>query len=326
MMVDNFQNIENIAVPLPITSEVREIAHSFAAGQATKQKAEQILYNTLAVLTVKSYLEMLGIATDLPSSDSWNPIMRTCDDVADLNISNLGKLECRPLKNSDTNCHIPMEVWDLRLGYVVVKIDNSFKKAALLGFVPQVATEKLAITHLTPIEALIDHLHDLKASTANSAVVNLEQWLNNIFTAGWLTVESLLNSEQLTTAWGFRNAQMSPENSSESEETKNSIQRAKLIDLGIQLGNRQVVLLVEINPEDTGSIAVTLQVHPSPNTVYLPETLMLKVIESSGEVFMQAQARSQDNFIQLQFSGQPKEHFTVQIILNDADLTEQFKL
>ena len=119
MMVANYQDVENIAISLPITTENREIAHNFAAQQATKQKAEQVLYNTLAVLIVQSYLKMLGIATDLLKSDSWNPIMRVCDDVADLNISDLGKLECRPLKNSDTSCHIPMEVWDLRLGYVV---------------------------------------------------------------------------------------------------------------------------------------------------------------------------------------------------------------
>ena len=328
MMVDNFQDIRNSAIPLPITSEVRAIAHNFAAQQATKQKAEQVLYNTLAVLTVKSYLEMLGIATDLPRSDSWNPIMRTCGDVADLNISNLGKLECRPLKSSDTSCYIPMEVWDLRLGYVAVKIDDSFKKAELLGFASQVATEELAIAHFKPIETLIDHIHDVRALTANSAVVNLKQWLNNIFTSGWLAVENLLNPEQLTTAWGFRNAELSSEKSSDSEDINNSIQRAKLIDLGIQLGDRQVVLLVEITPEESGSIAVTLQVHPSPssNMVYLPETLTLKVIESSGSVFMQAQARSQDNFIQLQFSGQPQERFTVQIILGNVKLTEPFQL
>ena len=321
-MIDNLQNIENIAVPLPITSKSREIARDFAIQQATKQKAEQVLYNTLAVLTVKSYLEMLGVATDLLNSDTWNRVMRTCDNVADLNILNLGKLECRPLKSSDNSCHIPMEVWDLRLGYVAVKIDDSLKKAALLGFVEQINTEELPITNLSPIEALIDRLHDFREST----VVNLEQWLNSIFSAGWSTVESLLNPEQLTPMWGFRNAGFFSENSTELEEINNSVQRAKSIDLGIHFGDRQVVLLVEITPEDSGNIAVTLQVHHSPNDAYLPETLTLKIIESSGEVFMQAQARSRDNFIQLQFSGQPQEHFAVQIILDDAELTEHFQL
>ncbi len=326
MMVSNFQDIENIAVPLPITSKTREIAREFAAQQATELKAEQVLYNTLAILTVQSYLQMLGIATDLFNSDSWNPIMRTCDDVADLNILNLGKLECRPLKSSATSCYIPMEVWDLRLGYVMVKIDDSLKKAALLGFVPQVATEELAIANLSPIEALIDRLDDLRVLATNSTVVNLGEWFNHIFTTGWSTVESILNPEQLTAAWGFRNTELSPENSSEIKRVNNNVQRAKLIDLGIQLGARQVVLLVELTPEDSGSIGVILQIHPSPGDAYLPEALILKVIESSGEVFMQAQARSQDNFIQLQFSGRAQELFTVQIILNGAELTEQFQL
>ena len=325
-MVDDFQDIEDVAISLPISAKNREIAYRFAARQATKQKAEQVLHNTLAVLTVQSYLKMLGIATDLRESDSWNPIMQTCDDVADLNILDLGKLECRPVRNSDTSCHIPMEVWDLRIGYVMVKIDRSLKQGALLGFVPEVVTEELAIADLKPVEALIDRLDHLKKSTVNSSLVNLEQWLNKIYTTGWLTVESLLNSEQLVPALKFRNARLSVENALELEKINNSIQRAKLIDLGIQFGDRQIVLLVEITPEDSGNIAVTLQVHPSQNSIYLPETLILQVIESSGEVFMQAQARSKDNFIQLQFSGQPQEYFTVRIILDDAKLTEQFQL
>jgi hypothetical protein len=326
-MVFNSQDVENVALLLPITSQIRTIASNFAAQQINREKAEQVLYNTLAVLTVKNYLEMLGIATDLSNSDSWNPIMRICANVADLNVLGLGKLECRPLKSCDHNCYIPMEVWDLRIGYVAVKIDESFKQAAILGFVPQVATEKLAINDVKPVEALIDRLHDLRIATDKTAVINLKQWFNNIFPTGWETIESFLNPEQLTPAWGFRNVEFSPKNFSELEQTStNSIQRAKLIDLGIQLRNYQVVLLVEITPEANSSIAVALQVHPSPHHAYLPQGLILKVLELSGEVFMQAQSRSQDNFIQLQFSGQIGERFAVQIVLDDAELTEQFQL
>ena len=322
-MILDFQNIENIAIALPITSDSRKIAHNFASQQFNQQKAEQIFLNTLAVLTVKNYLDLLGIPVNLADSDSWNPVMRTCDNVADLDILELGKLECRPVRSTDSSCHIPMEFWDLRLGYVIVKIDDSFKKAELLGFLPKVTTEELAIADLRPIEALIDHLHDVKELTFTPPLVNLDQWLHNIFTAGWKTVGSLLDPEQLTPNWGFRSTELTPENSLESEHI---VQRAKLIDLGIQLRDRQVVLLVEINPELKDKISVTLQVHPQPNDAYLPEALVLKVIESSGEVFMQAQSRSQDNFIQLQFSGQKGEQFTVKIILDDAELTEKFQL
>ena len=317
------QNLENMAISLPISLRNRETACNFAAEQATKQKSEQVLYNTLAVLAVHSYLQMLGFATDLRGSDSWNKVMRVCNDVADLNILDLGKLECRPVRVD--NCYVPMEVWNLRLGYVAVKIDNSLKKASLLGFVERVTTENLAISNLRPIEALIDRLHNAKASTVKDSIVDLGQWSNNVFTAGWMKVENLLNPEQFTFAWEFRSARLSSDNLLESENNS-SIQRAKLIDLKIQFGTSQIVLLVEITPEQNGSIAVTLQLHPNPNNIYLPEALKLKAIESSGAVFMEAQARSQDNFIQLQFSGQPKENFTVQIVLDDAELTEQFRL
>lgn len=333
-MVLDFHNINRNAISLPITSENRQIAAIFSAQQSTKQKEEQIYFNTLAVLIVNNYLSMLGVSTDLSHSDSWNPVMRACDNVADLEILGRGKLECRPVRNIDSSCHIPMEVWDLRLGYVIVKIDvdDYFKEATILGFLPQVSTAEVAISNLRPIEALIDHLHDLKElSLTNNNLVNLEHWLDNVFSSGWETIESLLNREQLTSAWrsrnrGFRNSEFISENFSQLGEIDPSIQRAKLIDLGIHLGDRQIILLVEITPEESGSIGVTLQIHPSLNGAYVPETLSLKVIESSGAVFMQAKARSRDDFIQLQFSGQPKERFTVQIVLNDVEFIEQFQL
>jgi hypothetical protein len=100
----------------------------------------------------------------------------------------------------------------------------------------------------------------------------------------------------------------------------------KLINLGLQFGDRNLILLVEISPEENGNIAVTLQVHPNFSDLYLPEGLELKVLESSDEVFLQVQARKRDNFIQLQFSGQPEEIFRVEIILAEIVFSEKFKL
>lgn len=325
-MILDFQNIENIAVALPITSDSRELARVFASQQTNEQKAAQIFLNTLAVLIVKSYLDLLGIPTNLSNCDSWNLVMRTCNDVADLDILNLGKLECRPIRGTDSSCYIPMEVWNLRLGFVIVKIDDSFKKAELLGFVSHVTTEDLAISDLRPIETLIDHLHDSKPLTIIPSQVNLGQWLNNIFTEGWEAVSIFLDSEQLTSACNFRNTKLSLANDSKLLETNNSIRRAKLINFGVQMRDHQVVLLVEITPEKSDSIAVILQVHPHPDEAYLPQTLVLRVVESIGEVFMQAQARDQDNFIQLQFSGEIGERFSVNISLEDIELTERFQL
>ena len=71
--------------------------------------------------------------------------MQLCENVADLEIVGVGKLECRPVTSTANSCHIPWEVRDLRIGYTIVRIDDSLKKAEILGFISQVTTEELLI-------------------------------------------------------------------------------------------------------------------------------------------------------------------------------------
>lgn len=317
---------ENGAISLPITAQIRHIANQFAARQPTKEKAEQILLNTIAVSIVNNYLDMLGIHTDLANSDSRNPVMQLCENVADLEIVGIGKLECRPIIGNANSCHVPWEVRNLRIGYTVVRIDDSLKKAEILGFISQVTTEELSLDNLKPIEALIDRIHELKTSQVDNSLVNLGQWFNNIFETGWQNVESLFSSEQLTLAFGFRNLRLRNSNKSERAVDDDSIAKAKIVNLGVRLSDRHVILLVRLVPENNNDIGVTLQVHPQKDELTLPHTLKLRVLENADTVFLEAQAREQDNYIQLQFSGQPKEVFAVEIILDNVKFTEQFQL
>lgn len=321
-------DIENFAIPLPITESSRQIASQFAATQPTEEKAQQVLLNTIAVKVVDNYLNMLDIATDLAGSDSWNPVMQLCNDVADLNLPAIGKIECRPIRNWDTSCQIPFDVWDLRIGYLIVRIDEELRKAAIVGFTSQVKTEEFELANLQPPEAFIDRLHEIEESVTNNSPTNLSQWLNNlnnIVTTGWQRVENLVGPEHLLPSYGFRNSSESNSDSSESA-ADGSIARAKLINLGVRLGELNVVLLVELTPEANGNFAITLRVYPQSNQIYLPEGLKLKVFELSDEVFLESQARTHDNYIQLKFSGHKEEVFRVEIILDQIKFSEEFKL
>lgn len=325
-MSSKSSSTENGAISLPITAQIRYIANQFATRQPTKEKAEQILLNTIAVSILNNYLSMLGIHTDLTHSDSRNPVMQLCENVADLEIVGIGKLECRPVIGAANSCYVPWEVRDLRIGYTVVRIDDSLRKAEILGFIPQVTTEELPLDSLKPIEALIDRIHELRTSQVDNSLVNLGQWFNNIFETGWQNVESLFSTEQLTLAFGFRNLRLRNSNESEPEVDNDSIAKAKVINLGVRLSDRHMILLVRLVPENNNDIGVTLQVHPQKDELTLPYTLKLRVLENADTVFLEAQAREQDNYIQLQFSGQPKEFFIVEIILDDVKFTEQFQL
>ncbi|GAB1543784.1 hypothetical protein NUACC21_64600 [Scytonema sp. NUACC21] len=311
--------LDDFALTLPITLAARRTAQKFAMEQPSPEKAEQVRLNTLSVWVVHEYLEIMGISTNLKASDSWNPVVRLCADIADLEVPGIGRLECRSVPISKQTCYIPPETWEERVGYVVVQVDESSQEAKLLGFVRKATTEELPLTQLQPLEDLIEHLGQLRQTPATT-LVNLSQWLTGVFDAGWQTLESLWNQPEIRPAYAFR----SSETLEHIEEIESVAQRGKLIDLGIQIANQPVMLIVEIRPEEYQQASIRLQLHPTGNNSYLLPGLQLTVLDASGEVFLEAQARSADNYIQLQFRGESGEQFSVKLGLNDASVIEHF--
>jgi hypothetical protein len=330
-MTDNIKKMKDLALPLPITQTVRKTAKQFAEQQPTPEKAAQVYLNTLAVCVVNDYLQLMGINTNLAVSDSWNPVVRLCADVADLEVPEVGRLECRPIQGNPQSCQIPPEVWQDRVGYVVVQINESFREATLLGFAPGVAIADLPINQLQPLENLLEHLSQIRCSskvsdciTANETLVNLGQWFQNLFQVGWQTAEALLNSTETRPAFNFRSVDSSSVASPDQSEAR--VRRAKLIDLRMQGVGYFVALIIELSAGIEQNTDVCLQVHPTGSQTYLPPNLQLIILDESGAVFRQAQARRADNYIQLQFNGKSGERFSIRVILGDISLTENFML
>ncbi|MEP0884768.1 DUF1822 family protein [Trichocoleus sp. ST-U3] len=329
-MTFNPHELEDFALPLPITQAARTIAQQFATQQPTPHKAEQVLLNTLSVCVVNDYLQMMGIPTNLAASDSWNPIVRLCSDVADLEVRGIGRLECRPLRSTEQICHIPPEVWSDRIGYVMVQIDESMREASVLGFTPSVTTSELSIGQLRSPEDLLDRLqelmHPITAAASSLAPAfrrtqaNLSQWFNNVFEAGWQTVETLLTPPESNLAFSFRGDVLAPS----LEQPEAAVRKAKLIDLGVEIADLSVALVVEINPESEEKTNILLQVHPRGNQAYLPPSLQLIVLDESGSNFLEAESRDADDYIQLEFSGNSGEQFSVRVALGNASIQEDF--
>ncbi|MGK7891851.1 MAG: DUF1822 family protein [Leptolyngbyaceae cyanobacterium] len=345
------------AMILPITHQGREFAEQFASGhlisKLTSQRAEQIRLNTLAVWAVHDYLNLLDIPSSLDQSDSWNPMMQLAGNIADLEVEGLGKVECRPIRADEEYCLIPPETWELRVGYVIVEISVDQKQAKLLGFRSSVQTEVVSVQDLQPLDALIDHLHGLRRTTQVTSgttpflqtsrqtqplpPVQLGQWLQGVFEAGWQQVDQILTPDYLTTAYSFRTASSpSPLESStldrsipeqqEMEKESERVERAKWIDLDIQLEHQNVALVVQIQLETEQKIAVTIQLYPGQGQVVLPLGIELQVLDESGAIFSQTQARETDNLVQLKFSGDRHESFQIAVILGTIRVVESFVL
>ncbi|MEI1373815.1 DUF1822 family protein [Nostoc sp. UHCC 0926] len=322
-MNNSTYQLDDFALTLPITQSARITAQQFANQQPNPEKAEQVRLNTLAVWVVNDYLEMMDIPTDLQASDSWNCVMRLCGNIADLEVPSVGRLECRPVQEHQQICSIPPETWEERVGYLVVQFDESLQEARLLGFMPSVATETLPLEQLQPLEAFIDHLSQLRQSPVSS-LVNLSQWFAGMFETGWQTIESLWNLPELRPAYAFRSIETLELNT--LNEPKSITKRAKLIDLGIQILNQPVMLIVEISLEEDQQTSIRLQLHATGNQIYLPPGVHLTVLDSSGALFLNAQSRKLDNYIQLQFRGEPTEQFSVRVAINDISITEYFRI
>ena len=310
--------------PRTITVSLALFAHlkakQFRRYHDNYQKAKQVYFNILAVYAVNFYLQCLGFETDLSTSDSWNPVMQTLMDVADLEVKDCGKVECRPVLPDSQVCHFPAEVWEERIGYVAVQLDESLREATLLGFTETApSTGELPVSQLRSLEDLPRFLRDSKPMPVP---VHLKKWFEGVFEAGWQTVEALFSTEAASPAFSARGADLLSE--SDPKNPVVSVQGGKLIDLGMQLAGHPLALIVTIVPFSDEKMYIRLRLCPAGGQIYLPSSLQLIVLDESGATCLEGRARNADNWMQLQFTGEPGERFSVKIAFGDVSITEYF--
>lgn len=296
---------DSLTFTMPLTLKARQAAQQFRQRYSDPQKAEQVYLNSLAVQAVNSYLSWFGVETDLEASNSWNPVLQSLSDIADLVIKGKGKLECRPVSPEEKNCHVPPEVWADRIGYVAVQFNAEQSEAILLGYVPSVTTREVPLSQLRSLEDLLDALTPSPAREP----VKLGQWLHNIVEAGWFAVEDLINPQQL--AFSFRNAQVTT--------------HGKLLNLGDVSNHEAVALLVGITPTAMPEMGVEVSLYPTGERTQLPPALEVTILDDAGIAVMQAQSRATDR-IQLKFSALPGDQFSIQVVLDAFNFTETFVL
>ncbi len=284
-------NLEEYGISLPLTQLAYSTANQFAAEQVNSDKAERVRLNTLALYLVNEYLNLMGITTNITGGDSWNPIMRMSADVADLEITGVGYLECIPCKHPQSSYIVPPEVWSNRIGYIIVQIDDSLREGTILGFASRVHNGM--ISQLESWDNLLVHLDRLKSRiTVTESPVNLSEWLEGIVTVGWETARELLSASDNNLVFSFRSTET---------EIDHSLRRGKRLDLG-DLG--RVILLVEIQDTESAEKIITVQLYPI-NRDYLPEQIQLQLLDDCDTVFATATSTGSDNYLQLQIYVMP---------------------
>ncbi len=152
-------------------------------------------------------------------------------------------------------------------------------------------------------------------SLSSQGQVNLSNWLTGIYDASWQVIETFFNSTSTSLAFNFR---------SSATLSTASIKRAKVIDLGAEIESQKVMLLVALIPFANQQVSIRVQLHPVGDE-YLPNNIKLVLLSSKEDLIQEVQARVQDNYVQLKlFEGEVGEGFSIQVILDSYQMTENF--
>lgn len=281
----------NKQLTVMLDRQTHSYARQFASQQTTVQKGKQVYLNTLAVCAVNNYLKCFSIPTNLVQSDCWHPGTRAIFNVADLILPNFGKLECLWVLPQQETVTIPTEAREDRLGYLVVQFEEELQQVELLGLISSktinFATESFNIKQLQPLDSLFDTLDSLQKQ------INLRQWLSGVFTPDWQPVETLMAGRMVRSLTNKDSA----------------ISRAK----AISCQEEKIILVLKITESASDAIDLCLQLYTDGENHHLPSSLSVKVLNATGETCLSATAKDSDDWIQLEFSCQPTENFSIEL-------------
>jgi hypothetical protein len=304
---------DQLTFSVALSTEAHRIAQEYSQGISNPDKRQQVYLNTLAVYAVDNYLQCMGFETNWQGSYSCDFLVIQLMNVADLEVKNLGKLECRPVLPKAEVCEIPPEVWEDRIGYVAVQFNSDLKEAQILGFTPQVEAE-VPLSQLQSLEDFLLYLSELEIAKSpqheeSSNLVKIGQWLDGFVDAGWQTIEHLLNPQQLGLA--FKSAV--------------SMTRGQKIDLGMHLEQISVALVIKVAAGSEGEVNILTQVYPVRNHV-LPQGVKLNITDELGENILEVISRDEDNWIQLEFSAELGEKFQIMVAYGESQQAKIFEV
>ncbi|NEO57668.1 MAG: DUF1822 family protein [Okeania sp. SIO3B5] len=305
--MNNYTKLRPVIVPLDVKKHQK--ASALAAQQSHPEIAKQVYLNILAVTAVSHLLKWLEFETNLEQTNSFNPLLTGLFNATDLIVENQ-QLFCMPILPGETEFSASLDITENFIGYVAVQFQQSLDKVEILGFYPAVKNnlpEKISLAELQPLDNLFEFLEKNKQEVLpQNPLVNLGNWFTGIFEEIWLPPEAVL-----TPRLGFAKS-----------SSVDTVKRAKTIDFGLLLNQQKVALVITIQPEVDSDMGVLVQVYPIGTQEYLPPGLRLKIeLELDIE---EVESRAADQLIQLEFSEISGKCFSVKVILDDAEIVENF--
>lgn len=154
----------------------------------------------------------------------------------------------------------------------------------------------------------------------------LTAWLQGQVASTWQAMEAVLSPQKVETAWGSSSRGRGENRlSNQSRNAVFDVSRVKVLDFGNRLENDQVALLIGVSALDETDVMVGIKISPVGDRLHLPGAVQVRLLDEAGNELGQASAAITET-IQLQFSGQQGESFSVEVTCDDRCVTETFEI
>ncbi len=154
---------------------------------------------------------------------------------------------------------------------------------------------------------IISESENVPVKPLEKTIINLENWFQGMFEAGWQMATELLETPTLTPA--FRNS---------------GVEGGRVISLGLE--NVSIILVVRVTETSTSNRDVVVEILPQVEQEYLPSELQLILLESDGDTVMEATTRQDNKNLKFEFTGTRGESFSVRLQLSNNFCQENFIL
>jgi len=101
------------------------------------------------------------------------------------------------------------------------------------------------------------------------------------------------------------------------------VRRAKVLELGVQLEQQRVLLVITLTPDAENGTEVHIRLYPTASQSLLPH-LHLCVLDGLGHPFLEEQTLGHEDWIQLMFYGTSGDLFSIKLSFDDVTHTEAF--
>ncbi|MBD2578367.1 DUF1822 family protein [Oscillatoria sp. FACHB-1406] len=321
IMTNSAQNPE---ITAPLTLTVHQTAKALFDQYQHPKKAQKVYLNALAVGAVDYYLSCLGIKTAKPTPELNTMVDAAFTDSAVLNIASSGKIECRPLLPEETECFIPLEVRDNRLGYVAVRLNAELTEAALVGFLSPQKLAELPLQERIDLEEFdpVDNLFDALEPEPISATQRLHNFAEELLALGWKKLAELVTIPASEPAFSVRSPTTLPK-SPLLNESYSGIKLGKVLDFE---NDCHVVLAIGIRPAENEEVEVNLDFLPEEKKPYLPPDLQVSILDEQNEVVMYKKTKQRHKNFPFQFFGEAGDSFRIRVVFGDRSTLESFYL